>query len=486
MIRLRGPGSTGAWIDGAILLLIALLTRVQVLGNPLVGFDEQFYLLVGERMLHGAIPYVDLFDRKPIGLFAIYAGAAASGIEPFLAYKLLALVFAWLTAWTIAAMARPAGRFGALAAGAAYLVWLPFAEGEGGQAPVFYNLPMALAGWLAWRALDTRDKAGSRGAGAMALAGLAVQIKPTVVIEVAWLAIAMLPRLRAERRLPWLVAWAALLVAPTALVALWYARLGQFDAWTFATVTSQFGRRPDPFGARIVGLAGIAGILLLPLAAGWLACRAGPPAWRRFFTGWTIAALVAMLAVGSFLSPHYLLPVLVPLLVRGAPAMANHGRAAMIGLGAFALLGQVVLHAVYTGKGTRADAMALAAAARPNSGCLYVYDGPPATYLLTGACLATRWPFPGHLATLSEASARAIGTDPVTELRAILGRKPEVILDTAPAYSLHNPATRAVLQAALDRDYRLAASLRVGQRQRLVWRRRDTVCDNFRQGCGPR
>ncbi|MFX6254436.1 hypothetical protein ABTF84_19930, partial [Acinetobacter baumannii] len=85
-------------------------------------------------------------------------------------------------------------------------------------------------------------------------------------------------------------------------------------------------------------------------------------------------------------------PVLVPLLVSAAPAFAQHTRAAVIALGALTLLGQAVLQAVYAGKGTCTDALALAVAASPRAGCLYIYDGPPAAYMLTHACLATRWP----------------------------------------------------------------------------------------------
>jgi hypothetical protein len=58
-----------SWLVFSGLLAFALLMRGQTFNDPVLGFDEQFYLLVGDRMLHGAVPYVDIFDRKPIGLF---------------------------------------------------------------------------------------------------------------------------------------------------------------------------------------------------------------------------------------------------------------------------------------------------------------------------------------------------------------------------------------------------------------------------------
>ena len=71
--------STGLILFG--LLAFAFLVRAQTFGNPVLGFDEQFYLLVGDRMLHGAIPYVDIFDRKPIGLFLIYDAIRELGVK---------------------------------------------------------------------------------------------------------------------------------------------------------------------------------------------------------------------------------------------------------------------------------------------------------------------------------------------------------------------------------------------------------------------
>jgi len=63
-----------ALLDVAPLLLILLFALAfwsSQFGNPDVDFDEPFYLLVGERLLHGDIAYVDIWDRKPIGLFLI-------------------------------------------------------------------------------------------------------------------------------------------------------------------------------------------------------------------------------------------------------------------------------------------------------------------------------------------------------------------------------------------------------------------------------
>lgn len=72
-------------MQALLLLIAAFVTRGALFGNPLVHSDEGFYPLVGDRMMHGAWPFVDIFDRKPVGLFLIFAAirsvAAAAGLD---------------------------------------------------------------------------------------------------------------------------------------------------------------------------------------------------------------------------------------------------------------------------------------------------------------------------------------------------------------------------------------------------------------------
>src|SRR3546814_7596042 len=75
------------WADrhrAALLFLMAALITVAVravgIGDIVAHGDEQFYLLIGDRMLNwGATPYVDIWDRKPVGLFLLYSGIRLLG-----------------------------------------------------------------------------------------------------------------------------------------------------------------------------------------------------------------------------------------------------------------------------------------------------------------------------------------------------------------------------------------------------------------------
>jgi hypothetical protein len=464
----------------ALLLLAVIISRLQTFNDPVLGFDEQYYLLVAQRMLHGAVPYVDIWDRKPIGLFLIYAGAILPGADPFLSYKLLAAGFVWATAYAIWRGARrEAGPFGAAVAALLYVFWLNFMEGEGGQAPVFYNLPVLLAALLVRRASRKGERLFATGLAAMLLAGLSIQIKYTAVFEGAFFGLTLVwagwrPWGFSARLVLAALAWATTLLAPT--VAAWgfYAAIGQSHAFVFANFFSIFGRLPDPILDRLMGLVLILAILS-PLAI--VAVLSALKERIAFVQLWALAAIFGMLVFGAFLSPSYGMPIVAPLCLCAAPWFDRRGfrRGVGVALAAASLCGGIfAVRQVITGKGNRTEALAVAAAARPtHGGCLWVWDGYPALYMLTGSCIPTHWAFPGQLNTANENTDAASGVDPSAEVRRILASRPETIVDDYPAYDLGNRATRALVQAELARSYVLAARIATGpNRFRLVYRRK--------------
>jgi 4-amino-4-deoxy-L-arabinose transferase-like glycosyltransferase len=116
--------------------IFALLTRLAVFGDPVFHIDESWYLLVGQRLSDGARLYVDVWDRKPPGLFFIYA-IAAKFSNSIIAYQIMAWLSASLTAFLVARMAaRISGPKPALIAAAIYLATLAQLGGAGGQSPV--------------------------------------------------------------------------------------------------------------------------------------------------------------------------------------------------------------------------------------------------------------------------------------------------------------------------------------------------------------
>ncbi|MBU6207375.1 MAG: glycosyltransferase family 39 protein [Alphaproteobacteria bacterium] len=470
------------------LLLLAALVRIQTFGNPVIGFDEQFYLLVGDRMWnHHALPYVDIFDRKPVGLFLIYAFVRMLGGEGVLQYQLVALACVAATAFIIYRLARLiSSTFGALVSAALYILWLNFMECEGGQAPVFFNLLMVLAALFTQAALHRENKDIRLGCVAMLCTGVALQIKYSVIFEGFFFGVMLMGgAYRAGRPLMHIGArallWIGCALAPTLLATGYYASQHELQPFLFANFGSIFGRLQDPIAMQIPGLLVILGILAplgLLAVLGWRHWQPTPAQHtitvRAFYTGWLTTAMLGVIILGIYLNPHYAANVIVPLIIMSAPAFAQGRGRRWLGvaiIGVFFVAGQIVLAVSIGQKGGRHDAELMARAAQPTSGCLYIYDGQPALYLMTDSCLLTRFVFPGSLNTREESSTHALGVDPEAEVRRILAARPEVIVDYAPAYEFGNHATHALVQEALAKNYRETFSLPTqGGGVRLVYR----------------
>jgi 4-amino-4-deoxy-L-arabinose transferase-like glycosyltransferase len=468
------------WRIGLVLLaLAAFALRATTFGYPLIDVDEEFYLLVGDRMLHGAIPYLDIWDRKPPGLFALYAAMRLLGGQGIVQYQIVAALFATATTLLIAILARRiAHPLAALAAALAYVPAAALIGGRGGQTPIFYNPLVALAA-LILLGLFVRPASLAtirwRGAGIMLLIGLALQLKPTAVFEgiyfglvLMWLSRrggASLPSLAADALL-----WIGFALAPTVLAWAYYAQIGHSDAFLYANVGSIFARTDGATGTPLANLVKIAGriapLIAAPVVGEWLLRDHAP--WRRsieatkahtFLFGWLLAALFGFAIFGTYFD-HYALPLLPPLAILSASAFSLRARNAGVALAGFALTFLLVrmpidFHRLEKKRGDAAFAaqMNQAIAAHLNGGCLYIFYGEPIYYHLTQACIPTRWAFPFHLSLAREAGA--LGVDAEAETQRILATRPTVIVDRLTDDDEVNPRTQAILRAGLDRDYRL-------------------------------
>ena len=463
----------------AWLLLAAIIVRAQTFGNPVIEFDEQYYLLVGERFLDGALPYVDIWDRKPVGLFSLFAAFVGLGRmfggDGLLASQIGALLAVVATAELVRRIAIRSGApaWGAMSAALSYVIWLGLAQGEGTQASVLYNPLVAGAAFLVHRRGPNllRD-----GIFAMGLAGLAIQLKYTAALEgllfglwLLWLAYGRCWSARAMLGAGAL--WAAVAALPTLAMLALYWRLGELDAFLFANFQSQFLRVPDDLSVMGEDLLGSAAIILLPLvmlvaSLRHFALRDRPFAWQ-----WFAMALAAILLVGAY-SPHYFIPLLPPLFVLLAPALARWRKAALALLAIGAGAGQFLLYHYEQTKGGKAEALAMVEAIGEVPGCLYVHDGFPALYRLSGSCLPTPFAFPGSLNMANEAGA--LGVDSRAEVERIFAGRPDAVVTDLPAYNRGNLVTRAIVERELAAHYDEVLRLQTGpNRFRLVYRRRN-------------
>lgn len=110
---------------GLLLAEMILILRFPYIGYPEIHVDEQFYLLVGDRVLHGQIPYVDVWDRKPVGLFILFAAIRALGGDGYLQYQIVAAIFVFITCWLLILIARRyVSGIAAFACAIGYAGWL--------------------------------------------------------------------------------------------------------------------------------------------------------------------------------------------------------------------------------------------------------------------------------------------------------------------------------------------------------------------------
>ena len=440
-------------------------------------------------MWHGALPYVDIWDRKPIGLFLLYAAIRLLGGAGILQYQLVALACTVATSLVIHRIARTvASHNAALCAGVAYQCCLSAFMCFGGQAPVFYNLLMALAGLgmlRIWSAPDDR-RLLVHGLGVMALVGIALQIKYTVVFEGIAFGLALIWRARLARWSRAVIAlaalgWCATALLPTLAALASYRSIGHGDAFIAANFFSIFGKHEDVLTP--LWRLSKESISLFPV---WLAIfwapRHLPPLSgeqqhaRTFLRYWAGAAVFGFLIFGTWYD-HYVAPLLVPLMALSTPALAARSlrwlSVAMLGLSAAGAAAVTYVNMSNQGSRQQISALTTAINARLANGCLYVNEGDPALYLLTRSCLPTPYIFPNHFNNAAEQFA--LGVDVNTELRALLARRPTVVaIMTEPSSTPVNWASRRLLLGQLNVNYTRFATLPAGSREYQLYALRTT------------
>lgn len=446
-----------------LLIAVALAARAVTFGNPMVHVDETFYLAFARMMLDGQLPYVDIWDRKPIGLILLYAIPAALGmVAGTWAYQAMALAAVVATAALVHRLARLAGWQGGATFGAvAAILWLNALEGQGGQSPIFYN-PLVAGAVLLIATPGTRPFL--RGLAAMALIGVALQIKYSVVFEGLFLGLWLMWReWRAGRPLPEIAAkgaaWAGVALLPTAAAWGAFATLGHGEAWLYANFVSIGERQADPWLEQAWNLIQIA-LITSPLFAlailGWR--RDEPNPVRRLLWGWLAAAVGGLLVFGSYFD-HYALPLIPPLAVCVAAMPLTRRARITILLIAF-VVGQVTIVERLLRRGGPAAHAAVVAAIGPGPGCLWVYVGPASLHLDTGRCGVTRFVFPSHLGRVRERGA--IGVEQEREIERIMADPRLEIVALRPAYIGERPEIRALVERRLAERFRHIARVPLG------------------------
>jgi hypothetical protein len=469
-----------------ILLAVSVAIRWPTFGDPNYHIDEVFYLLVGDRMHDGMLPYVDIWDRKPFGLFILYWLITFFG--GVCAYQIIAGLSVWVTSWIVAAIVhRWHALHVAVMCGTIYIATLSILAGGGGQTPVFYNLFIAIAGLLTLNCLtDTKlHRITMRACIAMLLCGIAITIKQTCAVEGAFFGLLLVWRCwRLAGTAP--AARRALIFAlfgllPTILCLAGFTAIGYGATYFSATMQTIFLTQPASAidqQVRVNWLLAITTPLIITCAGGLIfTCldRKINFDHKFFITGWLAASLGGFFLVPNFYD-HYAIPLATTAAITAAPFIATKyigpTVAVLIVSWSMAVSGYPQIERTNISI-KRTESASYVITANLGKGCLFAFDTPAILYYMTGSCLPTSRIFPEHLSNARE--SLAIGIDPVAETARVLKTRPSVIaISEEPTLKTFNAVTRSMVKRALTEDYILINRVTmidiVGPKPIQIWR----------------
>jgi hypothetical protein len=314
------------WVSACFFAAAAALLLLPSLLYPF-GRDQGVFTDVAQVLLRGGVPYRDVWDIKPPGIYALYTAIVGLFGPRIVAIRAVDLALQAATAAALYMLGRTLLGSGPAALGALWYAALYLRCGYWGmaQAEGFANLPtlLALLLWLAgWRA---RRPTWMLSAGI--LAGSAALLKfPAVLPCAAAPAFAALCELRGKRRFRPLLAGVLLMAAGAALpvlVTILLMRMtGAWDAYLdiqrgFVAPYTHIAYGRATWWTRgwsdTWGFAKASAVPCVLAAVGALTvARAAGPAERSVLFWWLAAAWVAVWSQGKFFQYHWI-PVLMPL-----------------------------------------------------------------------------------------------------------------------------------------------------------------------------
>jgi len=274
----------------------------------------------------------------------------------------------------------------------------------------------------------------------MALLGMAIIIKQTVLFEALFLGLWSLWAMRRGGAGPRFLAlaalgFAALGVLPMALFGAFFAALGHWHEFWHAMVAANLAKRPMPAAETLHHATGILlrALPVLAIAICVLIRFPGEPRLRRFLACWLLAALAGFLAVPNFFI-HYSLPLMVPLSVLSAFAFAGarFGRVLFV----LVLVTSSLWFSPFDFSGRQRSIAAterLAQLVREHGAGpgLLVFEGPVYLHVLAGKAMLSPLVFPHHLNHAIERDVSHLRTSSEMD-RILMARPGAVVMSLGP------------------------------------------------------
>ncbi len=501
-----------------LVLVAAVLLRLTSFIPAVIDTDEGLYMVQAREWLAGGWPLVAAWDMHPVGAPAMFALAFLVFGVSVEAARLLGTICVAATGIALYCGARAVGapRAVGVGAGVLYAAQSVLLSGLCTNTEIliapFVAGAMAIGLRAAARAIRP-DPVGPSFAEVVAmglLIGPALLVKQVVVPEGCFaFSLLVLPALL-RGLLPWrrllgmAAVYAALCAGPFVLMGVvywWQGWLAHYlDGSLLAPFRYSMERIPGPEALRRVAAA------VVVLGFGFAAALVALLSWRRreitqpvplltAFAALWLAVVSAAIAGPGFYFSHYFLLWLPPLSILAAigawrvarlvarPGLANlaarPGATRAIFAGLIAIIAAEawlteIRQRVEHGPGwphrdpVREVSAAVAAAAGPG-GDAFVANYHPSVYVISGARLSTRFPFPAHLTGVFEDLS---DTNTLAELDRVLAARPRAIVVDRGWMHTMRPEAAARVQAALDAGYEVFATVAEQRGPVEIWRAR--------------
>lgn len=360
------------WGTFALFAVTAVLTRLPFFYPDVIEWDESTFLLMGQGLLDGDLPYTNLWELKPPTLFALFAGIVALAGKSIPLVRLCGALFVALSAvfLTLFCKRRLGSPQAGVFAGLLFVVYSSLTKSQGAVTTEIAALPFLCAALLA---LPVRLEIGRAFVLGMLIA-LAASIRPNLVYLAALLCPAFL-FWGEERTGVWtarLRAWAFYCLGGGTVIAAMtipFLIAGRFESFYSAVVgaaLSYSGEQMDPATALVVhvkrmfGPAKRAATLLLAalFSTGCALClvnlrREGRERLGQYLGLGTFVAATALsiLKTGEAYE-HYLIQLLPGVCVLAGLAPAALGQTLPVGFGFGAALFLIAFSASAPGYAT--------------------------------------------------------------------------------------------------------------------------------------
>jgi hypothetical protein len=334
------PSSTArGWPAFLILFCVAVLVRVAFFFDSVVGWDETTFILMGQSVLDGFVPYQDYWDLKPPVVYFAFALIDVLSLHTIVGVRVIGALLVAITAYTVFVLAsRFASRGIALTVAVASIFLVSALGGGMGTLTEIVAMPL----WMTGLVLLSRT-AAARTAGVVFLGGvllsLATLVRLNLAFAVVTTSVALLYFAYREagwRNVRFVVGWlfvgGCVPIAVTAgyfavrsdLAMLWEATvvaplLYAGHQLTLLQVIADYARDSVAFPpSLLVSFAAAAGVVLLP----WV-WKSLPYAGRVcvVLALATVAGATYSIVTGGNAFGHYVIQVVSPAAVAFAAAL---------------------------------------------------------------------------------------------------------------------------------------------------------------------